>query len=176
MQIHAGHAGPSTPSLDNAKAPSEVELWTLALALPVQAHGLAQSALHWGDESEIGSDSDDEMTQECLRAAAEEPRNDWLVEAYTLIGREDLALMARPPREVSGHAAASRRRARDLLDATEAVDKNSAQAQPEKAVQDTDNVKGASWHGGPVEFFRVVRGLFLLAGAGRGNGPAMQHH
>lgn len=73
-------------------APSEVELWTLALALPVQ---------------------------ECLRAAAEEPRNDWLVEAYTLIGREDLALMARAPREVSGHAAASRRRARDLLDATE---------------------------------------------------------
>ena len=35
---------------------------------------------------------------------------------------------------------------------------------------------GASWHGGPVEFFRVVRGLFLLAGAWRGNGPAMQDH
>eukprot|EP00913_Durusdinium_trenchii_P034231 g32036.t1 len=34
--------------------------------------------------------------QECLRAAAEEPRNDWLVEAYMLIGREDLALMAQP--------------------------------------------------------------------------------
>ncbi|CAJ1438335.1 unnamed protein product, partial [Effrenium voratum] len=48
-------------------ARSELELWSVALALPVQ---------------------------ECLRAAAEEPRDDWIVEVYELIGREDLALMA----------------------------------------------------------------------------------
>ena len=46
MQIHAG---PSTPTLDNGKAPSEVELWTLALALPVQAHGLV--AHHMGQKT-----------------------------------------------------------------------------------------------------------------------------
>ncbi|CAK8997966.1 Anaphase-promoting complex subunit 1 (APC1) (Cyclosome subunit 1) (Mitotic checkpoint regulator) (Testis-specific gene 24 protein) [Durusdinium trenchii] len=76
--------------------PSDVELWTLALALPVQ---------------------------ECLRAAAEEPRNDWLVEAYMLIGREDLALMAQP---VKGEATLTSRRFRDLLDATEDLSATSA--------------------------------------------------
>lgn len=47
---------------------SDVELWTLALATPVQ---------------------------ECIRAAAEEPHGDWPVEAYALIGREDLAMLTR---------------------------------------------------------------------------------
>ena len=46
MQIHAG---PPTPTRDNTKAPSEVELWTLALALPVQAHSLV--AHHMGQKT-----------------------------------------------------------------------------------------------------------------------------
>ncbi|CAE8634644.1 unnamed protein product [Polarella glacialis] len=78
-------------------ARADVELWSLALAAPVQ---------------------------ECLRAAAEEPRSDWLVEAYYLIGREDLALLAQGSHAAAGDGAADgivpsggSRRTKDLLEA-----------------------------------------------------------
>ena len=48
---------------------ADVELWTLALQLPVQV----RATYKWYEGWHHG--------QECLRAAAEEPRNDWPVEA-----------------------------------------------------------------------------------------------
>jgi len=46
---------------------ADVDLWCLVLAAPVR---------------------------ECLRAAAESPKSDWSIDAYSLIGRDDLALLA----------------------------------------------------------------------------------
>ncbi|OLQ15458.1 hypothetical protein AK812_SmicGene343 [Symbiodinium microadriaticum] len=66
----------------------DVELWAMALAVPVQ---------------------------EVLRAAAEDPRSDWVPEAYALIGREDLALLA-GSEAVADSSASSSRRMRDLLE------------------------------------------------------------
>lgn len=93
-----GAAGPSIPAWEAALMlliqhqvlRSDVDLWCSALALPVK---------------------------ECLAAAAKEPKDNWLAEVYTLIGREDLMVK---PREATGYTIiASRRSARDLLDAEE---------------------------------------------------------
>jgi hypothetical protein len=76
---------------------ADVDLWTLALAAPVR---------------------------ECLRAAAEAPKSDWLIEAYALVGRDDLALLASGPdntsqSERSSTTCAGAWRANVLLEATD---------------------------------------------------------
>eukprot|EP00929_Paragymnodinium_shiwhaense_P083242 TRINITY_DN44284_c0_g1_i2.p1 TRINITY_DN44284_c0_g1~~TRINITY_DN44284_c0_g1_i2.p1 ORF type:complete len:1758 (-),score=323.25 TRINITY_DN44284_c0_g1_i2:1654-6927(-) len=99
---------------------SDIDFWSLALAAPVH---------------------------ECLRAAAEQPSSDWLVEAYNLIGREDLALLAQ------GHdvlavgeereSAATARSARDLLES--AAGFPSPSDLPDSPSHHSDPMESSEW-------------------------------
>eukprot|EP00931_Biecheleriopsis_adriatica_P048438 TRINITY_DN27985_c0_g1_i1.p1 TRINITY_DN27985_c0_g1~~TRINITY_DN27985_c0_g1_i1.p1 ORF type:complete len:2002 (+),score=397.11 TRINITY_DN27985_c0_g1_i1:758-6007(+) len=101
--------------LQSRPGPGECATWEAALMLLVQ-HQVARA------DVELWSMALSVPVQECLRAAAEEPRSDWLVEAYTLIGREDLALMAQSTEGPAGEGAGaggstSSRRTKDMLEA-----------------------------------------------------------
>eukprot|EP00930_Biecheleria_cincta_P046160 TRINITY_DN31841_c0_g1_i1.p1 TRINITY_DN31841_c0_g1~~TRINITY_DN31841_c0_g1_i1.p1 ORF type:complete len:1337 (-),score=254.77 TRINITY_DN31841_c0_g1_i1:28-4038(-) len=104
--------------LQGPPGPAGEPAWEAALMLLVQ-HRVTRM------DVELFSPALAVPVQECLRAAAEEPRSDWLVEAYALIGREDLALMAQASEGLPGGEAAGAarranggtRRTRDLLEA-----------------------------------------------------------
>lgn len=97
-----------------------VDLWSPALAVPVR---------------------------ECLRAAAEHPGSEWHVEAYELIGREDLAMLARGSDGAPGgeDGVGAPRKARDLLETTAGLAGADDPVGPSSSPSSVDPLESSDW-------------------------------
>eukprot|EP00445_Apocalathium_hangoei_P043548 CAMPEP_0203973408 /NCGR_PEP_ID=MMETSP0359-20131031/99574_1 /ASSEMBLY_ACC=CAM_ASM_000338 /TAXON_ID=268821 /ORGANISM="Scrippsiella Hangoei, Strain SHTV-5" /LENGTH=2141 /DNA_ID=CAMNT_0050911563 /DNA_START=1 /DNA_END=6427 /DNA_ORIENTATION=- len=124
--------------LEGMRDPSSRPLWEVALMLLVQ-HGVRRA------DVELWSLALAAPVQECLRAAAEEPGSEWLVEAYSLIGREDLAALAKSCEVGVGAATSSTgsRRTNDILETANGLPR--AADDPLGASPSADPLESPEW-------------------------------